>query len=234
MNVGEKIMKKTKNMLLTGVGIILLFVIYTILVKFVDVQQIGQLNSSVGFGTMNKFVLDLIGSNNIWYEITEILGYIIIATFVFGFGTLGIYQLVKRKKISLVDYQIYVLIGFCVVLALIYVFFELVVVNYRPILLTHEVELEASYPSSHTLLALCLVSSSMIAISSISKSKKLVYAFDGVGIILIAVMVIGRILSGVHWFSDILGAIILSAGLLCIFEFVILFIGEKNGNKSNN
>ena len=98
MNVGVKIMKKTKNMLLTGVGIILLFVIYTILVKFVDVQQIGQLNSSVGFGTMNKFVLDLIGSNNIWYEITEILGYIIIATFVFGFGTLGIYQLVKRKK----------------------------------------------------------------------------------------------------------------------------------------
>lgn len=227
-------MKKSKKMLLIGSGIIILFIIYTILVKFVDVQQIGQLNSSVGFGTMNKFVLDLIGSNNTWYEVTEILGYIIIASFVIGFGALGIYQLVKRKKLSLVDYQIFVLIGFCVVLALIYVFFELVVINYRPILLTHEVELEASYPSSHTLLALCLVSSSLIAISSISKSKKLVYLFDGIGIILIAVMVIGRILSGVHWFSDILGAIILSSGLLSLFEFVILFIGEKKENKSNS
>lgn len=226
-------MKKHVKLLICTASLMIIFIIYTFLVKFVDVQSVGALNSKVGFATINKKIFDLIGTSNTWYEITEFLGYVIIALFGVGFAILAIYQLAKRKKLRLVDYRIYALIGFCVVVLLFYVLFEFVIVNYRPILMTKEVELEASYPSSHTMLCLCLSSSTMIALHKMFPNKKTIYIIDAVCIISIIIMIIGRILSGVHWITDIIGAIILSSSLIMLYQGIIELL-ELKFAKSNN
>lgn len=220
-------MKKHIKLFISSALLMIIFIIYTLLVKFVDVQSVGQLNSKVGFATINKKIFDLIGTSNTWYEITEFLGYGIIALFVIGFAILAIYQLVKRKKLRLVDYRIYALIGFCVVVLLFYVLFEFVVVNYRPILMTKEVELEASYPSSHTMLSLCLSSVTMITLHKMFPNKKIIYLIDALCTLSIIFMTIGRILSGVHWFTDIIGAIILSSSLIMLYQGTIELLDLK-------
>jgi undecaprenyl-diphosphatase len=40
-------------------------------------------------------------------------------------------------------------------------------------------------------------------------------------------MVVGRMLSGVHWASDIIGGILLSLGLIMLYYFAILKINKR-------
>ena len=97
---------------------------------------------------------------------------------------------------------------------LVYVFFEKVIINYRPVLI--DGELEASYPSSHTMLALCIGFSSFI-ISKKYVRKEYVNYFNGIVFALMICVLLGRIISGVHWISDIIGGIIISSTLIMYF-----------------
>ena len=150
------------------------------------------------------------------YKITEVLGLLVIAI-VLIYGCIGIYQLVKRKNLLKVDREIIVLGCFYVLMAITYVLFEKVVINYRPILI--DGELEASYPSSHTILALCIALSSL-KVSKEYFNKKYIKKINIITIVLMSLVVVGRLISGVHWISDIIGGIIISLTLLSYFNTV--------------
>ena len=212
-----------KRNIIISIVLIILSVLFTALVKNVDVKPIGPNESMVGFADINKLFHNLIGSNMTIYKVTEVLGYIPIAmALVYVF--IGLKQLIKRKSLLKVDKEIYVLALFYVLVVGVYVFFEKFIVNYRPILI--DGVLEASYPSSHTLMSICLCGSSIIINKKLFKNK-----FGDIenvlSVILILLIVIGRIISGVHWFTDILGGIIISSALLVIFYSIISSIKPK-------
>lgn len=212
-----------KRNIIISIVLIILSVLFTALVKNVDVKPIGPNESMVGFADINKLFHNLIGSNMTIYKVTEVLGYIpIVMALVYVF--IGLKQLIKRKSLLKVDKEIYVLALFYVLVVGVYVFFEKFVINYRPILI--DGLLEASYPSSHTLMSICLCGSSIIINKKLFKNK-----FGDIenvlSVILILLIVIGRIISGVHWFTDILGGIIISSTLLVIFYSIISSIKPK-------
>ena len=217
-------MKKSKLFSLITASLFLLFIIFTLLVKLVGVQPARQLGSEIGFASLNEKIFSKLGVNQTMYGVTEKLGlitFLIIGAFV----VLGLVQLIKGKSLKKVDYKIWALGGFYVVVLAFYVLFEIIVINYRPILI--ENKLEASYPSSHTVLSICVVSSAMIVLKDMLNSKPLKITAFIVGAVLMAVMVVGRLLSGVHWFTDILGGIILSLALVSLFYTTILILKDK-------
>lgn len=193
------------------------FVLWTIAVRCVDVKAIGPRESNVGFATINGFIHNLTGVNLTLYNITDWLGLVPFA-FVFGFAILGLVQLIKRKSLLKVDYTILVLGGFYIAVMAVYLLFEIVVINYRPTLINGY--LEASYPSSTTMLVLCVMPTAIMQFNSHIKSKMLkrcvLFAITAFTIF----MVIGRLISGVHWFSDIVGGALLSTGLVMMYYYI--------------
>lgn len=203
---------KKRNIILS-IFLTILSIVYTYLVKTYDVKSIGPNNSKVGLSRINLWFSNFFGSHMTIYKITEVLGYIVILI-VGIYGIIGLYQLIKRKSLFKVDKEIYILGGLYVSMALVYVFFEKFIINYRPVLIDNA--LEASYPSSHTILAICICISSLI-ISRIYIRKKYQPLVDFMTILLLLGVLIGRIVSGVHWISDILGGILISSTLLMYF-----------------
>ena len=209
-------MNKKRNFFISAV-LMLVAVIFTIFVKVVDVRAIGANESCVGVAAVNGVVFNTIGVNMTWYHITDLLG--IIPIFIaMGYAFVGLIQLIKRKSLLKIDKEIIVLGVFYVVLIGVYVFFEKFVVNYRPILMNGF--LEASYPSSHTLMTICLCGSSIIVNKKLFNNKLTkVMNILSVGIIL--VIVIGRLVSGVHWFTDIIGGVLIASTLLMALYSIV-------------
>lgn len=205
---------KSKRLLIIGVALVLLFTVWTVLVKTVDVQAIGPNGTSVGFATLNGYVHKLTGVNMALYTITDWLS-IIPLLFIFAFAVLGVVQLVKRKSIFKVDNSILILGGFYVVVMAVFVFFEVFVVNFRPVII--DGVLEASYPSSTTLLVMCVMPTAVMQLKSRIKNE----VFSKIVVILLDIftvfMVVARLISGVHWFTDIIGGAIFSTGLVMIY-----------------
>ena len=194
------------------------FVLWTVAICFVDVRAIGPQGSSVGFAGINGFVHNLTGVHWGLYNITDWLG--LVPIFVcMGFGILGLVQWIKRKSIRKVDYDIFVLGGFYIVTIAAYLFFESVVINYRPVLINGY--LEASYPSSTTLLVMCVMPTAVMQFNSRIKNKVLRNIVVVTIIAFIAFMVIGRFISGVHWFTDIVGGALLSTGLVLMYRAIV-------------
>lgn len=209
-------MEKKNNIINYAVtaALFLLFVIFTVIVKTVDVRPIGVQETSIGLASINKAVFDALGTSEKWYKTTEFLGYFAILVAV-GFAVIGLVQAIQRKSIKKVDYRIMLLGGFYVAVIAFYLIFEILVVNYRPVLV--EGKLEASYPSSHTMLTLCILTTAIMQIHYLIKNKLFVILLDALAIIVMAVTVIGRLLSGMHWFSDIVGGILLSTALIMLY-----------------
>ena len=201
--------KKKRNFLISTI-LILLAVVFTILVKVVDIKQVGVNETNIGFATLNQFVFKTTGVNMIWYHITDWLGLVPVFMAI-AYGLIGFIQLIKRKSLFKVDIEIMILGLFYIIVISLYIFFEKVIVNYRPILMNGF--LEASYPSSHTLMAICLCGSSIIVNKKLFNNKITTF-IDGLSVVIIFTTVIGRLISGVHWFTDIIGGIFISIALL--------------------
>jgi undecaprenyl-diphosphatase len=209
--------KNNQKTLYTAICILVGFVLWTIAIQFIDIQVIGPQGSSVGFATLNQFVHNLTGVNMSFYTITDWLGLVPLG-FAMGFALLGFIQLIKRKHILKVDFNILALGGFYIVVFAIYIFFEMFIVNYRPILINGI--LEASYPSSTTMLVMCIMPTAIIQFNNRIKHKTLKKLISVSIIVFILFMVIGRILSGVHWITDIIGGAMLSCGLVMLYYFI--------------
>ncbi len=198
-----------------GIVFLLLFGIIWWAVTFVDVQAIGPEGTRVGLATLNDAVQDVTGFQNIWYQATTIEGILALLT-VACFGLLGLVQLVTRKSFAKVDLDLYFLAGCYVVMGALYVFFEKCIVNYRPMILDEG--LEASFPSSHTMLVIVVFGTACFQIQKRISNEKLMRLLIFAMYLLMAIMVIGRLLSGVHWCTDVLAG-------LCLGYALVLFYG---------
>lgn len=212
-------MKNKKNILIC-VLLVLISIIYTLLVKYVDTSTIGPNGSVVGFSSLNSFVFNLTGNNMTLYKITEILG-IIPILIALMYAVIGLIQVIDRKSLK-VDKELIALGILYIIVILIYVFFEKFIINYRPVLI--DGILEASYPSSHTLLSICICGSALLINKYLFNNKKKYKYINIISIISMVLIVLGRLLSGVHWASDIIGSIIISITLLKILETYYLSI----------
>ena len=209
--------RKRRRCLLGGLCALVVFIIWTVAISFIDVQHIGPNGSSVGFATINGLFHKLTGTNMTLYVITDWLG-LVPVLFGFGFAILGLVQWIKRKNILKVDYNILVLGGFYVVVLAAYLLFEEVVINYRPVLI--EGYLEVSYPSSTTLLVLCVMPTAIMQLNDRINSIIARRLISCLLTVFIAFMVIGRLVCGVHWFTDIVGGVLLSVGLVMLYRSI--------------
>lgn len=210
---------KKRNFLISSI-LILVAIGFTILVKVVDVKQVGVDETYIGFATINQFVFKSTGVNMIWYHITDWLGLVPIFM-AMTYALIGLIQLIKRKSFFKVDKEIIILGIFYIIVIALYLFFEKVIVNYRPILMDGLIE--ASYPSSHTLMTVCLCGSSIIVNRELFNNK-LTKIINIISFIVIVITIIGRFISGVHWFTDIIGGILISSALLMTFNSTVNLI----------
>ena len=210
--------------LLVGILFIVSFVLWTLAVSFVDVQPIGPQESSVGFAKINTYIHNLFGVHMSLYIVTDWLSLVPLA-FAFAFAALGLAQWIKRKHIANVDVTILVLGAFYLIVMSIYLLFESVVINYRPVLINGY--LEASYPSSTTMLCLCLLPSAAIQLKERIKHIFFRRAIT-TGIHLFSLfMIIARLLSGVHWITDIIAGVLISTGLLFLYKACCIVARRK-------
>ena len=208
-------MKKIKKTeLWLGVGFTAAFILWTVLVRFVDLRAIGPLESEVGLGGLNGWFHGLTGVNMTLYTITDWAGLVPFAVAA-CFAVLGLVQWIKRKNVFKVDRSILVLGLFYIAVIGAYLLFEVLVINYRPTLI--EGRLEASYPSSTTLLTVCVMTTAAIQLCERIKNRIWAIGTVSLTIAFAALTVIGRVLSGVHWITDIIGGGLLSAGLILLY-----------------
>ena len=191
-------MKRKEELAFIAAGVFaFLFLLLIILVKTVDVQAVGPEGTSVGFATINSAIHDVTGFRSGFYTLSKILGILELALVVLwaGYGVGIIYAAV----------------------AVLYVFFEKVVINYRPIIMEGKEDVEASFPSTHTLIACVVLGTSIVIVSRIIKNKMAKSLIQALFAIMMIATVVGRLVSGVHWFTDIIGGLLLSASLICVY-----------------
>lgn len=203
-----------KKYVLLSLCLLLSFVLWTAAITAVDVQPIGPTGSLVGFAGLNSFVYRLTGVHMVLYVLTDWLSLIPLMV-IFGFGILGLIQWIRRGSIRKVDQSILVLGGFYAVTGAVYLFFEKCIINYRPVLT--EGILEPSYPSSTTILVICVMSTAFVQLRERMRKGLLRNCVLFLISAFTVFMVLGRLLSGVHWFTDIIGGIQLSSGLVLLY-----------------
>ena len=204
-----------KRRFAAGLIFLAAFALWTVLICTVDIKPVGPMESRVGFAWLNRFVHDLTGVHMALYILTDWLG-LVPAGVAIGFALLGLCQWIQRKHILKVDSGILVLGGFYLSVLAAYLFFEEFPINFRPVLI--EGRLEASYPSSTTLLVLCIMPTAWMQLKSRINNAALRSILALAAAAFAAFMVIARLLSGVHWLTDIVGAILLSAGLVSLYS----------------
>ena len=128
-----------------------------------------------------------------------------------------------KGKISQMHRRYVITMCFYAVVVVLYVLFMFVVINYRPI------EMESSYPSSHTMLALCVMSSE-IAMLHYSAKRLHFWAiiFQIICFVCMVAMVVLRLLSGVHWLTDIIGSGLLSCCLISLYSGLLVLYGRHH------
>ena len=218
MNDAEK-----ARQLLTGAALLAAFALWTALIQLVDVRPIGQNGTDIGFAALNTWFHELTGANMALYAITDWLGLVPIAVCL-GFAALGAVQFATRMSLLRVDPDILLLGAYYVAVILFYLLFEAVPINYRP--LPIDGVMEASYPSSTTLLVLSVMPTLCYQVGRRSNSPLLMKATRAFVIAFSAFMVFGRLVSGVHWATDIVGAVLLAFGLFSMYRFAVDYIDE--------
>ena len=160
--------RKAKRQFICGVSLLAVFMLYTVSLTFVDLRPIGPQGSYVAYAGMNQTIHQLFGVNWTLYNITDWAGVAAIFT-ACGFGVLGLAQWIKRKSLLKVDQNILLLGAFYLLVVLIFLIFEELSINYRPILI--DGCLETSYPSSTTLLVLCVMPTALLQTNKRIKQK---------------------------------------------------------------
>ena len=217
--------KNIKTTLISAIIFLILFILWTILIVTVDVKPVGVNETNIGFATLNTWFHNLTGVNMTLYTITDWLG--LVPVFVcLIFGVVGLIQLIKRRSLLKVDFDIIALGVYYVIVILGYLLFEMIPINYRPILINGFMQI--SYPSSTTLLVLSVMPTLTFQIKARLKNNKIKIILNLVTVAFSLFMVIARLVSGVHWITDIIGSCFLSTGLFYIYKSVVLLKNNRS------
>ena len=210
--------RNEKTSLWTGIWFLLAFLLWTALIRCIDVQAAGPSGTTVGFAAFNLWFHHLTGVHMTVYTITDWLGLVPIGICL-CFGAVGVIQAIKRRSLLRVDSDIILLGLYYILVILAYLVFEMVPINYRPVLIHGA--LEASYPSSTTLLVLSVMPTLKFQIDRRAEKPLIRKVTDIFAITFSAFMVIGRLIAGVHWATDIIGAVFLSMGLFLLYRYAV-------------
>ncbi len=217
-------MMERKRRLQAGIGCLFMFVLWTILIQCVDVRPAGPRDTKVGFAVWNVWFHHLTGVNMTLYTITDWLG--LVPVLICGyFGIIGLEQWIRRRKLLRVDSDILILGVYYLLVIAVYLFFEAVPVNYRPILV--DGYLEASYPSSTTLLVLSVMPTLKFQADRRCAGQTIRNLASVFTILFSLLMVTGRLVSGVHWVTDIVGSVFLSTGLFLLYTAAVISMDRK-------
>ncbi len=208
--------------------LLLTFCALTVTLTCVDVRPAGESQAEVGFSTVNEWVWNAIGQSKVALTVSELCGLVLIAA-TGAFGVTGLVQIIRRKGILRADKELYFMAVADVLLASAYLFFEVVVINYRPVL--EDGALAASYPSSHTMLAVAVAGMGMVYLQSCAKKGALTYTLYGLLNVLSVVTVACRVLGGVHWLTDIVGGVLLGSAMTFAYGAVCSLF-EREGEQA--
>lgn len=209
---------KKKQTALRGGLLSAVFAAWTLLVQTVDVRPAGQNGSDIGFAALNLWFHRLTGVHWTIYTATDWLGLVPLLVCL-CFAALGAAQLVRRRSLLKVDRDLLILGVYYAAVIAAYLLFERFPVNYRPVPI--DGVMEASYPSSTTLLVLCVIPTLREQVGRRAKSACVKRAVAAASVAFSVCMVVGRLISGVHWLTDIVGAILLSAGLFAFYKAAV-------------
>ena len=196
------------------------------MIRLFDVEPLGPEGSRIGFASLNVSVHDFFGMHLFWYKLTQVLGYIAILLAAV-FAVLGFIQLIKRKSLLKVDKNLLLLGLVYILLMLLYVLFEKIPFNYRPVILDPAEGLEPSYPSTHTLLILTVFGTAIQLAADYLTNPNLLLTVKVLSLIIMALTIVGRLVCGVHWFTDIVGGVLLSLFLISLYKDLILFTKKE-------
>ena len=197
--------RRERKGFMPGGVLLLAFVVWTVLIQTVDIWPVGVNGTNIGFATINTWFHRLTGVHMGLYTVTD---------------WLGLVQWVRRKHIAKVDRNILLLGGYYILVILGYLIFEMIPINYRPILINGV--MEASYPSSTTLLVLSVMPTLLFQVNRRTKRQTVRRMTAAFVVLFSAFMVIGRLVAGVHWLTDIVGSVLLSAGLYALYRAAVL------------
>lgn len=223
-NSRRRIMKKSKINFLISAILLILFVVLTVGILKFDVQPIGPQGSEIGFASINGAINQWFGQSDSWDTVTDLIsavGFLFLGLI----GLIGLLQWVKRKNLWKVDKEILILAAFYVLFAVVYVLFEKMPINYRPIL--EEGLLEPSYPSTHTMMVIWMLGSSAMVFNGLIRNRGIKLAVGFISIVLMLLTAVGRLAAGVHWFTDVFGGILLASTLLMFYYSVIYKMNQK-------
>ena len=217
--------KNGKNILITGMIMLILFAVWTVLIQTVDVQAVGQNGTNIGFANLNTWFHKTTGVHMWVYTVTDWLGLVPIFICII-FGAVGLVQLIKRRSLLKVDKDI-ILLGIYYILVIFgYLIFEMIPINYRPILI--EGRMEASYPSSTTLLVMSVMPTLAFQVHRRIRNTTVRYGLYAFTVLFTAFMVVGRTVAGVHWLTDIAGSVLLSSGLYLVYQGTVKLTDKNN------
>ena len=219
--------KGRNNDLAVSVALLAAFALWTALVQCVDVQPVGQNGTNIGFATFNVWFHGVTGVHMGIYTVTDWLGLVPIAICL-CFGVLGIMQLVRRRSLLRVDADLLLLGAYYIVVILCYLVFEMVPINYRPIPI--DGIMEASYPSSTTLLVLSVMPTLKFQVDRRAKGPAAKSAAIAFVVAFSALMVLGRLVAGVHWATDIVGAVLLATALFMAYRAAVALADRKRAD----
>ena len=224
-------MKKITYLLAPSI-LLAIFIIWTALVKVVDIQYVGAAGF-LGFYTLNTNINDFVQTlnTNVFDKLTDVMLYASISTVV-PFAIVGIIQLCKRKALNKVDPILYIMVAGYVAMAVIYFVFEIVKINYSP--LSTAEELKASYPSSHILVFIVMLGAAVLGLLHFVKMNKALKIVINCLFVILAFLMGGlRLFSGQHYFTDVIGGLLISFTILAALNSLKRYIESKKEEETN-
>ena len=225
-------MKKYLYLIVSG-AIFSLFILFTVLVKTVDVTYIYS-NTYLGFTKANmdfgNWVMSLQKYDSM-KKISDIFFYISFG-YVAILAGIGLYQLIKNKSLKAVDKRLWLLLAGYVVVVIFYFIFELVKVNYSPDV---SEGIKASYPSSHVFIGCSFyLLNTYVCLKLLNSEKKWInYLAFGATLVICVLLTFSRALSAKHWLTDIIASVLLVISIYFAFvHFYHYFFSKESETKT--